>query len=208
MMRGWKLAALFLIGGTAVAAIYTNPDAPETEAAAARAVQLLGAARALPVIGRTVDVERRVVEIVGLEARQVRGSALAVDQALKELGAKVSEREIRIELSGDILFDTGSAEVKLEAAATLEDVAAVIRANPQAAVSVEGHTDSQGDEKYNLALSEQRAKAVKGWLVEKGGIEAARLSTRGWGESRPIAANDTAEGRRKNRRVEVKLEKR
>ncbi len=207
-MRGWRLAALFLISGTATAAIYTNPDAPETEAAAARAVQLLGAARALPVIGRTVDVERRVVEIVGLEARQVRGSALAVDQALKELGAKVSEREIRIELSGDILFDTGSAEVKPEAAATLEDVAAVIRGNPQAAVSVEGHTDSQGDEKYNLALSEQRAKAVKGWLVEKGGIKAARLSTRGWGESRPIAANDTAEGRRKNRRVEVKLEKR
>lgn len=207
-MRGWRLAALFLISGTATAAIYTNPDAPETEAAAARAVQLLGAARALPVIGRTAYVERRVVEIVGLEARQVRGSALAVDQALKELGAKVSEREIRIELSGDILFDTGSAEVKPEAAATLEDVAAVIRANPQAAVSVEGHTDSQGDEKYNLALSEQRAKAVKGWLVEKGGIEAARLSTRGWGESRPIAANDTAEGRRKNRRVEVKLEKR
>lgn len=208
MMRGWRLAALFLISGTATAAIYTNPDAPETEAAAARAVQLLGAARALPVIGRTADVERRVVEIVGLEARQVRGSALAVDQALKELGAKVSEREIRIELSGDILFDTGSAEVKPEAAATLEDVAAVIRGNPQAAVSVEGHTDSQGDEKYNLALSEQRAKAVKGRLVEKGGIEAARLSTRGWGESRPIAANDTAEGRRKNRRVEVKLEKR
>jgi OmpA-OmpF porin, OOP family len=64
-----------------------------------------------------------------------------------------------------------------------------------------------GEEAYNRALSERRAEAVKRWLVEREGIEAARLETRGWGESRPVADNDTDEGRQKNRRVEVVIRK-
>jgi len=74
--------------------------------------------------------------------------------------------------------------------------------NPTLRVLLEGHTDSIGAEAYNQGLSERRAKAVMQYLI-KGGVDSARLSTVGYGESRPIAPNNTKEGRAKNRRVEL-----
>jgi outer membrane protein OmpA-like peptidoglycan-associated protein len=70
-------------------------------------------------------------------------------------------------------------------------------------VQIEGHTDSTGTEGYNQRLSERRAESIKHYLVQKFGIEKERLATRGYGEAKPIASNETAEGRDKNRRVEV-----
>jgi OOP family OmpA-OmpF porin len=79
-----------------------------------------------------------------------------------------------------------------------------LTSNPDARVAIEGHTDAQGDEASNLALSESRAEAVRDYLVSQG-IAADRLETAGFGESRPIASNDTAEGRAENRRIEFRL---
>jgi hypothetical protein len=70
-------------------------------------------------------------------------------------------------------------------------------------LSVEGHTDSQGDESYNLGLSDRRAASVLSYLIQEFGIDGARLSSRGLGETQPVAPNDTAEGRQQNRRVEL-----
>jgi OmpA-OmpF porin, OOP family len=72
------------------------------------------------------------------------------------------------------------------------------------AVIAEGHTDAVGTDAYNQRLSERRAAAVKDYLV-KGGISASRIETAGFGESRPVASNETAEGRAQNRRVELKI---
>ena len=73
---------------------------------------------------------------------------------------------------------------------------------PDLRVSVEGHTDSVGSVAYNQTLSERRAKTVRDYLVSQG-IDASRITTRGFGKSKPIASNDTAEGRAENRRVEI-----
>jgi outer membrane protein OmpA-like peptidoglycan-associated protein len=123
----------------------------------------------------------------------------------------VTEREIRIDLSADVLFDFDKADLKPAADADLGKVAEVARANPGTPIQVAGHTDSKGADAYNQRLSERRAEAVKAWLVERGGVEAARIQTRGWGETRPVVPNETSggvddpEGRQRNRRVEITI---
>jgi len=81
-------------------------------------------------------------------------------------------------------------------------VAKVMKDKPGMKVSVEGHTDSIGSEAYNQRLSERRAQAVRDYMIENG-ISPGRVATRGFGKSRPVASNETAEGRAQNRRVEI-----
>ena len=98
-------------------------------------------------------------------------------------------------------FETGSAILSEDAAARLSTVTAILLANPSTVVTVEGHTDDQGDADANQILSEQRAQAVVDYLTA-GGVGAERLQAIGYGEERPIADNDTEEGRAINRRIE------
>jgi photosystem I P700 chlorophyll a apoprotein A2 len=124
----------------------------------------------------------------------------------------VTAQEIRIELQADVLFDFDKSDLRAEAEATLRKVAEVIRSNP-GRVTVEGHTDNTGTDAYNQKLSEGRAASVSGWLVRKGGVEAARVTARGLGETRPVAPNtkpdgsDDPAGRQRNRRVEIAIRK-
>jgi OOP family OmpA-OmpF porin len=80
-----------------------------------------------------------------------------------------------------------------------------LKENPDKRVAFEGHTDSIGTERYNQGLSERRANSARDYVSKKG-ISASRITTRGFGESKPIADNKTADGRSKNRRVEVKVQ--
>ncbi|MBI5575516.1 MAG: OmpA family protein [Deltaproteobacteria bacterium] len=100
-----------------------------------------------------------------------------------------------------IRFDTGSAEIRRESFPTLERIRGLIAEDRSLRFSIEGHTDNQGTSRLNGPLSERRAESVKAWLIEKG-IEPERLATRGWGQAKPLEANDSAEGRANNRRVE------
>ena len=86
--------------------------------------------------------------------------------------------------------------------ARLDDVVAVLKANPSLKIEIAGNTDSIGTPKYNMALSEKRANSVKAYLLKKG-IADNKLSTMGYGLTRPIATNETAEGRALNRRAEL-----
>lgn len=121
-------------------------------------------------------------------------------------------KDIRSSLESDgriiahgIQFDTGRDRLKPESLPTLRKILSLLNDDPELRFSIEGHTDNQGSRGINQPLSERRAEAVKGWLVEKG-IEASRLSAEGYGDTRPIDSNKTAEGRANNRRVEfVKL---
>lgn len=102
-----------------------------------------------------------------------------------------------------ILFDSGSAKIKGESYKTLADIGQILIGDAALRLSIEGHTDSDGADAANLALSGSRAAAVKTFLVETYKIDAARLETKGWGEQKPIDTNDTPEGKANNRRVEL-----
>ena len=140
-----------------------------------------------------------------------RGQQRNSGRVLQNLGAKVTDQEVRIDLASDVLFDFDKYTLRPEGAATLGKVAQVAVAYPQSSMTIEGHTDGKGAHPYNMKLSEERATAVKSWLVQNAGIQAARISTRGWGETRPAAPNknpdgsDNPSGRQKNRRVEIVL---
>ena len=102
----------------------------------------------------------------------------------------------------DLNYQTGSAGLTPESARTVTDVVAILKAYPTAKVRLEGHTDNTGDPAANKQLSLNRAKSVRDMMVANG-IDAARLDYAGFGQERPIASNDTEDGRAKNRRTEL-----
>jgi OmpA-OmpF porin, OOP family len=102
-----------------------------------------------------------------------------------------------------ILFDTGSDHIRPESTPTLREIGEMLRQHSDLRLLIEGHTDSVGDAAANQSLSDKRAAAVKQYLVSTYGVDAVRLESRGLGATRPIAPNDTSEGRQNNRRVEL-----
>jgi outer membrane protein OmpA-like peptidoglycan-associated protein len=104
----------------------------------------------------------------------------------------------------NIQFMTGTAKLSTKSNASLNRVVAILNENPSVKLSIEGHTDNAGDDAKNQQLSEDRAAAVKAYFVSKG-ISEDRITSEGYGETRPIAENTTAAGRTKNRRVEIKV---
>ncbi|WP_462156715.1 OmpA family protein [Pseudoalteromonas sp. GB56] len=111
---------------------------------------------------------------------------------------------IRLVMPSNITFATDQSYISSGFHNTLDAIASVMNKYEKTYLSVEGHTDSTGKDSYNQSLSEQRALSVKNYLVNSN-ILAARISTRGYGESRPIADNGTANGRALNRRVEIQI---
>ena len=99
-----------------------------------------------------------------------------------------------------VFFDFDKATLKPEGRTKLDEAVATLNRYSDMRVEIQGHTDSLGTEAYNQGLSERRAKAVHDYLVSKG-ISASRLTTRGFGETQPVADNGTKEGRAQNRRV-------
>jgi outer membrane protein OmpA-like peptidoglycan-associated protein len=137
-----------------------------------------------------------------VEAEQKEADALA---ALAKLAAvKEEERGLVITLSGSVLFRSGESTLMPGAQTRLDQVAEALLAGRSRNVVVEGFTDSQGTNQYNLDLSQRRAEAVRDYIVQRG-YDAARIQAHGIGEDRPVADNTTAEGRANNRRVELVL---
>lgn len=151
-----------------------------------------------------VKDQRRELE----QAQQARAEAeRRAEQAAADLAriatVKREPRGMVITLSGSVLFASGESQLLPSAQAKLSEVArALTQQNPDARIVVEGHTDSQGKQDFNLELSEKRANAVREYLVSHG-VAQDRISAEGLGFSRPIADNKTAEGRANNRRVEI-----
>ncbi len=112
------------------------------------------------------------------------------------------ERDGRVATHG-ILFATNSDRIRPESTPTLQEIGTMLQQHGDLRIAIEGHTDSDGDEAYNQALSERRAAAVKVFLEERYGLAPDRLKSAGFGESRPVADNGTAEGKQQNRRVEL-----
>ena len=102
-----------------------------------------------------------------------------------------------------LLFDTGSDRLKPESTPTLKQIAAMLEQHPELKLRIEGHTDNVGSKDANRALSEKRAAAVKAALIKDYKVNGGRLESKGFGDTKPAGANDTAEGRSNNRRVEL-----
>ncbi|HER19526.1 MAG TPA: OmpA family protein, partial [Chromatiales bacterium] len=109
---------------------------------------------------------------------------------------------IRLQAPESITFQTDSAQVQPQFRRTLADIAASIQQYPNTVVRVEGHTDSSGSASYNQDLSVNRAQSVASYLAQSG-VSSSRIQAVGFGETRPVATNSTAQGRAQNRRVEI-----
>ena len=100
-----------------------------------------------------------------------------------------------------ILFEVNKANITPESMGTINEIVKLMNEHPELKFRIEGNTDSDGDKTHNQKLSEERADAVKNLLAESG-IDASRLETKGWGDSKPVDSNSTPEGKANNRRVE------
>jgi outer membrane protein OmpA-like peptidoglycan-associated protein len=115
---------------------------------------------------------------------------------------RVIVRAEKVDILERVFFDTAKSSIKSESNSLLDEVASVLNAHPELlSIEVAGHTDSQGNDSFNLNLSQGRAEAVRTYLIKQG-VDAGRLVAKGYGESKPIASNDTDDGRAENRRVE------
>jgi outer membrane protein OmpA-like peptidoglycan-associated protein len=131
---------------------------------------------------------------VGVGGRTGAGGANGLEKALAQQG-KVDVYSIYFSFNSDVIRE--------ESQATLNEIAEVMRRHPYWKLRIDGHTDTIGGDSYNLGLSNRRSAAVKNALVKQYNIESGRLTTGGYGASRPKATNDTLEGRAQNRRVEL-----
>lgn len=167
-------------------------QAAQAESAEAQRKTQLAQMQAADAQRKTQDAQARAAQLESQLAAQ-----------LADLAAKKTERGMVITL-GDVLFGTDLARLSPEGMRTAQKLADVLQQNPQRTVLVEGFTDSTGATAHNQALSDRRAGAVQNALLEMG-VARERVSIRGYGESYPVAANDTAENRQLNRRVEIVL---
>ena len=119
---------------------------------------------------------------------------------------RVELRDNKIVFAEKIQFEVNKAIIKEESFSLLHDIADVIKKNPQVKkIEIDGFASAEGDAGHNKKLSDDRAHSVMDHLVKKEGIDASRLQAKGWGVEKPIASNDTEEGREKNRRVEFNV---
>jgi len=146
--------------------------------------------------------------VVGLLGGGLIGNYL--DNQAKEMQAVLGEQDrlrreqerLNVAMASDVLFSSGSANLYPGGRDKLRQFAGVLSRYPRQSVQIIGHTDSRGTEESNNELSQRRAQAVADELIANG-VDRSRISTRGMGESQPIATNDTPEGRAQNRRVEI-----
>jgi outer membrane protein OmpA-like peptidoglycan-associated protein len=157
---------------------------------------------------RQAAAERQAANEAELTAQAARQQALdaesrsrQLEAQLKDMEAKKTDRGLVITL-GDVLFDTNQAQLKSGAMRNLQKLADFVKQYPQRKIMIEGFTDSTGSGSRNQELSDKRAYSVRTALLDMG-IGADRIASRGYGESYPVAGNDTAAGRQLNRRVEI-----
>ncbi|HEV8629020.1 MAG TPA: OmpA family protein [Thermoanaerobaculia bacterium] len=184
---------------------YRDAWDPATEAAAQAAVARLGSKPALAIIAAVRNIQglSRGMQSAGTG---IVATVQQLEQAKRDLNAQETALEVKVDLPADVLFDFDKADIRPDAADALGKLATIIGAYPHGKVELEGHTDAKGDDAYNQKLSERRAQSVARWLAEHG-VDAGRMTTRGWGESKPVADNTTDAGRQKNRRVQAIIHK-
>ncbi len=139
----------------------------------------------------------------GLVGRYMENQAREL-QDIRDAQVRLEQDKVFLTFESGILFDVNSTAMKPGAMQNLNKVADVMTRYPETNILVAGHTDSSGSDQYNQRLSEDRARSVANYLGSHG-VSSYRISTVGYGESMPIASNNTPEGRQANRRVEIEI---
>jgi len=206
-----SLAALSLVS---VTACVTDPNTGEKKVSRT-AIGAGGGALAGLLIGGIIGGP--TARVLGAGIGGVAGGAIGYqkDKQIKELkestagsGVDITETDdgqsILVNLPDGVTFDVDSSALRPGFRGTLDEIANSLNRYPNSLVDVYGHTDSTGSDQYNQSLSERRASTVANYLLTRG-VSGARLRSQGFGETMPIASNDTIEGRARNRRVEIKI---
>jgi outer membrane protein OmpA-like peptidoglycan-associated protein len=197
------------------AALKAKAEAAEVKAAAEAAAAAAKAAAAEAAAKAAAEQEslRAKEEAARAEAERSRQEAEKAEREKQELRARLLEQFNRIletrdtprglvVTMADVLFDTGKYDLRSTAREKLARLSGIVLAHPGLMLQVEGHTDSTGGEELNQKLSERRAGATRDYLIQQG-LTEANISAAGFGKTMPVADNSTAEGRQKNRRVEI-----
>jgi outer membrane protein OmpA-like peptidoglycan-associated protein len=209
---GGVVAAAALLATTACT---TNPETGRRELSKAAIGALAGAALGTGTGALVGGEHKRTEMIVGAGIGAIAGGAVGgyMDRQEQALRARTAGTDVDVIRQGDeillnmpagVTFATNSYEIQPRFRHTLDQVAETLAQYNQTYLDVYGHTDSTGNDAINVPLSQNRAAAVADYLSSRG-VQAARIGTQGFGSSRPVASNDTAEGRQANRRVEIKI---
>lgn len=210
----------FWVAGALSAAMLTSACVTDPETGERRisraAIGGIGGAVGGYLLGDLVGGRRdRTEKILGAGIGGLAGAGIGayMDKQERDLRARTAGTDVEVTRRGDdlvlnmpsgITFATDSSNVQPQFRPTLDQVADVLKEYNQTYIDVYGHTDSTGSDAYNQTLSERRASAVANYLTGQG-VQSARIGTRGFGETQPIASNETEEGRAENRRVEIKI---
>lgn len=217
MMRVKSALVGLIVSGALMttAACTTDPETGERRISKA-AIGGIGGALGGYLLGDLVGGRRdRTEKIVGAGIGGIAGAGIGayMDKQERDLRARTAGTDVQVIRQGDDLllnipsginFAYNSAAVQPQFQQTLDRVASVLGEYNRTYIDVYGHTDSTGSDAYNQGLSERRATAVADYLSSHG-VQRARIGIRGFGETQPIATNETEEGRAANRRVEIKI---
>lgn len=214
-LRSKLLASFAASAALTTAACTTDPETGERRISRA-AIGGIGGAVGGYLLGDLVGGRRdRTERILGAGIGGIAGAAIGsyMDRQEQELRQRTAGTDVQVIRQGDDLilnipsginFDYNSAAIRPEFRTTLDQVAGTLAQYNQTYIDVYGHTDSTGSDQYNQGLSERRARSVADYLSTRG-VSPARVATRGFGETQPVAPNETPDGQAANRRVEIKV---
>lgn len=207
------LAAAILVAGCAT----TDPNTGQTQRSKTGTGAAIGAAvgAAAGALSGDGSTSRRDRALIGAAVGAAAGGGIGaymdrqeeqLRQSMQGTGIEVDRRgdDIVLNMPSSVTFDFDSSALTSSARSALNDVASVLNQYTDTRVNIAGHTDSTGNADYNQRLSEQRASAVGNYLAQAG-VAGGRLNMTGYGETQPVASNDTEAGRAQNRRVEITL---
>lgn len=212
--RQFRSAAAAGLIAALVTGCATNPETGQREMTKTGKGAAIGAA-AGAVLGGVSGGNRGQRAAIGAAAGAAIGAGIGkymqnqedkLRQQTAGTGVEVSRQgnDVVLNMPSHVTFATDSAQISPAFQSTLDQVASTISEYADTRVQIAGHTDSTGSESYNQQLSERRAQAVANYLIGRG-VAGNRISTVGYGETKPVASNETVEGRQQNRRVEIVL---
>ncbi len=218
MIQPNKLSFIVLPSLLAVTACTTNPYTGKTELSKAVVGGVIGSAVGAGVgaiIGETTSAKTRTTALIGAGIGALTGTGIGVymDSQEAKLRSRLQASGVSVTRNGqyiilnmpsNVTFDTGKSDIKPQFYEVLNSVAIVLAEYNRTIVDVDGHTDNVGSDASNLDLSRRRARSVAEYLASRK-VDPRRLSMQGFGESRPVAQNQTDQGRRQNRRVEIRI---
>ncbi len=210
MIRVLTLSSLLVMAGCTTTDSYTGESRSNNTATGALIGALAGG-----ILGKATGSHHRDRAIVGAAVGALAGSAVGyyMDEQERKLREQTRGSGIDVERDGDrlllnipssVTFDVDKYAIKSGMKSVLNDIASTVNQYPKTMINIAGHTDSTGSDSHNQTLSERRADAVRSYLTSRG-VMKERIHTTGYGESQPIASNDSADGRALNRRVEIEL---